>query len=144
MSHLNKEEIKKFIDGTMAESEAEAAEHHLDRCEECFEQYLQLIETWDPEEKLSDSFTDATLALLEEKIPDSRDHSSGHAMRKTLINYGIAAGLTIGLMFAGVFQKVIDLTDVVENRQSSITAELMKRTTGILENFEPGKEDDHS
>ncbi|TCT19651.1 putative zinc finger protein [Melghiribacillus thermohalophilus] len=146
MSHLSIEKMEKFIHGELSEQEKEDIRVHLEHCDSCFGWYMNIIDEWEPGEKLSDSFTDGTLRLLEEKIPDSRsrDKSSRHVTRKTIIHYGIAAGLTLCLMFTGAFQKVTDVTDAVENRDTSITSELMKKTSGLFKIIEPGKEDKQS
>lgn len=136
MSHIHKEKLTGYLKLTINMQERLMIEEHLDTCEQCFDLYLDMMDDFTPEVKLSDSFTDNTLEkiLQSQVFSEKTNHSTSKKdARKTILHYALAAGLTIILMLSGVFQDIVNFTNQdTYTRGPSITESLMSKTESLL------------
>ncbi|MRG87443.1 anti-sigma factor family protein [Salinibacillus xinjiangensis] len=128
--HIDRELLQKYVETRVDEQEQLKIDEHLSECESCFESYLNIIDDWTIDFSVSDSFTDETMELLQKVQPSvseknqfstSKDHRN-----KTLRNYFLAAGLTIILMFTGVFQMIFNLSDQIDKESKPFSEQLME------------------
>ena len=85
MDHLHRHTILNYLAGELAEVETERFEAHLEVCDLCHEQFLQLIEAGDPAEEVppmleapSAGFADRVMeAVLREEAQNGAEHAAG-------------------------------------------------------------------
>jgi hypothetical protein len=137
--HYNMEVWIRYVQDNMPDSEREAVEAHLYNCDLCFEQYLQVIDKWSIpySYSLSDDFTDRTVQLIKSiqpllsqpnSLPSKKDYR-----KNTIVNYLLAAGLTIVLMFTGIFQYMTNISEKLYEHDEPLTEQIMNKTTLLFQ-----------
>jgi hypothetical protein len=131
--HYNMEVWLRYVQDNMPDAEREAVEAHLYSCDLCFDEYLQVIDNWSIPYSLSDDFTDRTVQLMKttqpilsqpNSLPSKKDFR-----KNTIVNYLLAAGLTIVLMFTGIFQYMITISEKLYEHDEPLTEQIMNKTT---------------
>ncbi|PWU68451.1 hypothetical protein [Gracilibacillus dipsosauri] len=135
MKHIPKEQMNLYILDQLTDENRKTMENHLYSCEACLDSYLQLMENSLVEDSVSDFFTEKTIARIQhDSKPSSKSSNASSLFSKSIIHYVLAAGLTLILMFSGVFDNMISLTDRAEvSPKQSLTEQLMKKTDQLLE-----------
>lgn len=137
MKHIQDQTLMDYINDQLTEPERMEVERHLDECELCFESYLTHIDSWSLNTSLSEDFTDQTINQLIEghKKPEKIQKQNTYSKRnKTFFNYAIAAGLTVLLMFSGVFESMFtSFNDDSIKQRPSISKQLVEKTGNIIE-----------
>lgn len=138
MEHIDNVVIQAYVNDHISETERASIEEHLAVCDTCLESYFDIVDQWTLEApSLSDDFTDQTIdqILTKQVMPPSKDvHVRTTKRRSTIMNYSIAAGLTIILMFTGVFQQMVQMFDQDTLReQPSISNQIIKQTSDWLD-----------
>jgi len=133
MEHINGETLQSYVKDNVSEADREQIEAHLADCDTCLEKYFDVVNQWTLETpSLSEDFTDQTIdqILTKQVMPTSESTSSTSSRKQsTLLHYSIAAGLTIILMFTGVFQHMMQAFDEDNLRkQPSISDQIIKQT----------------
>ncbi|KGX90327.1 zf-HC2 domain-containing protein [Pontibacillus marinus] len=138
MEHINDDTLQAYIGDILSEVDRERIEEHLATCDRCLDNYFDVVDQWSLEApSLSEDFTDQTFdqILKKQVMPTSERVSSPSSRKKsTLLHYSIAAGLTLFLMFSGVFQQMMQVFDEDSLRQQpSISDQIVKQTSKWLD-----------
>lgn len=128
MRHFTKDVLRSYMN---AKSDQEKSiEKHLLECDKCMDLYLSLLEEVEINRVLSDDFTEVTLHQIEKILPSPPKKKQNTAF----IHYLVAAGLTILLTLTGVFQGVLNVTEMQQKQNNpSVTDQLMTKTNDVLE-----------
>ncbi|MBB6455372.1 putative anti-sigma-YlaC factor YlaD [Salirhabdus euzebyi] len=134
--HFKESDFEKYVNDSLRLDEKEAIEDHLTECDECFAQYMAVMEDWSIPYTTTESFTDDVIAQIEMMQPSmsrkTKSISPKEQRRKTVYHYFLAAGLTIILMFSGVFQFMFNLSEQIELDKEPISEQLLNGASGIL------------
>ncbi|SET73229.1 hypothetical protein SAMN05421676_107112 [Salinibacillus kushneri] len=142
-SHMEWEILQQYVVGQLLEDNQRKVEDHLSECDICFDHYMGVIEEWSVPFSVSHSFTDDTLEKLQTVQPklanESSKSSSREVHRKTIGHYVLAAGLTVLLMFTGVFDMLFSLNDQIKADDPSISEQILE--SNFLDSLNNGKEE---
>ncbi|GAA0498055.1 hypothetical protein GCM10008986_26380 [Salinibacillus aidingensis] len=129
-NHVEWEVLQQYVKEQLPEEQQLKIEDHLSDCDVCFHQYMDVIDEWSVPFSVSDSFTDETmekLAIVQpNQMKNKANASSRDVHRKTLAHYFLAAGLTVLLMFSGVFDMLFSLDDQIEADDPPISEKILE------------------
>ncbi|QHS24232.1 hypothetical protein GWK91_15600 [Virgibacillus sp. MSP4-1] len=129
-NHVEWEVLQQYVKEQLPEEQQQNIEGHLSDCDVCFHQYMNVIDEWSIPFSVSDSFTDETMEKLAIVQPNQMKNkgnaSSRDVRRKTLAHYFLAAGLTVLLMFSGVFDMLFSLDDQIEADDPPISEKILE------------------
>ncbi|MCA0972509.1 zf-HC2 domain-containing protein [Halobacillus litoralis] len=125
MKHMEEQQMMRYIDGELTEKEQSVIESHFADCDDCFDEYLQMLDQSSP---LSDSFTEEAVARIVQEHPTFKQNKKSNV----LAHYLVAAGFTLLLMVSGVFSFMSDSIDEEEFKQQTSFSEQMMEKTGSL------------
>ncbi|SEN45883.1 hypothetical protein SAMN04488134_101131 [Amphibacillus marinus] len=140
MTHCTKEILTAYYKQQLSNGDELGVENHLQHCETCMDCYLNLIEATEIQQTVSKQFTDQLLVKIEKQVIKP-NHSTykRKQLDKTVRHFLLAAGLTLLLTLAGLFQEVATITDEsFLQEQTSITEQLLEKSTGLLNLFKGG------
>lgn len=141
MKHIEEHRLKAYVDDALVDVERLEVEAHMDQCEACFEHYLTIVDAWSLEPSLSEDFTDQTFdQILKQQSLQATDQAKQEKpvrkrkQNKTFVHYAVAAGLTILLMFGGVFDFMMERFNEDSIKQKpSISKDIAEKTGKLLE-----------
>jgi len=119
MKHYQEKDWRAYRLGLLPEEEELLLEEHLERCDQCLENFLALItekEISQAKRRISPNFTDSVLNLLreEENSKFKGKNSSSYQRKNIFIYYLAVSAITIILMGSGFFQALVDKLPSVE------------------------------
>lgn len=133
MSCFPKEEIVRYVTDQLDEETRETFENHLYDCDRCLAVYIDSLEQLSTVTLKSDSFTDDVIARITKK-----ENEKKRSIYQPLIHYAIAAGFTLLLTVAGVFEQLTNLVpDEATNhaKSGSISDFFMERTVEVFDKW---------
>ncbi|MCD5325467.1 MULTISPECIES: zf-HC2 domain-containing protein [Pontibacillus] len=137
MKHIETTQLEAYVLDQLGENERMAIEEHLDTCDSCFEAYMTELESWTLEPSLADDFTDQTIdQIIEKQVMPTVEvkRTSVQKQKRTLMHYGLAAGLTLVLMVSGAFEQVIHVFDEdTFKERPSISKNIVSETDRLLQ-----------
>ncbi|KGP91134.1 hypothetical protein N780_17260 [Pontibacillus chungwhensis BH030062] len=137
MKHIETTRLEAYIEDSLSDHERWEIEDHLDVCDLCFEAYMTSIETWTLEPSLAMDFTDQTFdQIIKKQVMPGKEakRSAVQKQKRTLVHYGLAAGLTMILMISGVFEQVLHVFDEDSFKERpSISKNIVSETDRLLQ-----------
>lgn len=142
MNHIPYENWLLYINNELEPKVCESYDEHLYQCDQCLAQYMEALEyeiDTIPSLTDEDQFVDQIMEQINKpstEAPTKQYQTSFH--RKTIVHYVIAAGMTLFLMFSGVFSNLTDIIGTVEQQKqhTSIVKEIMDHSISIIDSFE--------
>lgn len=145
MGHYSDQTWRHYVEDRLDETTRNTMEEHLAHCDECLERYLWQLEQVDI--PLPDPVKDGS--VVEEVMKrvtsdDKKKHVSVY--RRHLINYVIAAAMTLLLTASGLFQTIIDSTDLSGPRADKppVSEQVLERTLTFFDAFSTNKKEGQS
>ncbi|GGD26426.1 zf-HC2 domain-containing protein [Pontibacillus salipaludis] len=137
MKHIETTRLEAYMEDSLSDHERWEIEDHLDECDFCFEAYMTKVESWTLEPSLAQDFTDQTFDQIVKKqvmpVKESK-RSAVQKQKRTLVHYGLAAGLTMILMVSGVFEQVLHVFDEDSFKERpSISRNIVSETDRLLQ-----------
>ncbi|WP_079477212.1 zf-HC2 domain-containing protein [Halobacillus salinus] len=127
MEHLSEAQIRDYVSGTLSDEESDGVEDHFSECEDCFDQYLFLLEE---DSSLPSTFTDETVNRIVKEHPTFQQQKKS----RSFAHYLVAAGLTLVLMMSGVFNLMTDSMDPDSfEQQPSLTEQILDQTGSLMD-----------
>lgn len=146
LKHVTIEQCRHYILGQLSDHDQQTFEDHIYTCDQCLSMYMTTIEQHSmtlPHISDEAQFTDDTMdLLLEETLPSKVMSITSKPRTKrwyenTIAYYTIAAGITIFLMSTGVFDSLMQLTNITKTeRQTSLSDTLMNKTVSMIDVIE--------
>lgn len=145
-AHFTANQWLAYIKGELEEETMVEMEDHLYVCDQCLHIYTALIATDENVSPIADgtAFTDQVMEGIsridKEKLgkPVPSKRGKGY-VNQTIVHYAIAAGLTVVLMFSGVFEKLSEGTGTVQGtdfqRSESLTENMLNKTFSLLDSI---------
>ncbi|QST00468.1 hypothetical protein IMZ31_02415 [Pontibacillus sp. ALD_SL1] len=137
MKHIETTRLEAFMEDSLSDYERREIEDHLDECDFCFEAYMTKVESWTLEPSLAQDFTDQTFDQIVKKqvMPmEEAKRGSVQKQKRTLVHYGLAAGLTMILMVSGVFEQVLHVFDEDSFKdRPSISEDIVNETDRLFQ-----------
>lgn len=142
MAHIPDEQWKRYVMGQLDDDEREKCENHLYQCDRCIENYLAALELCQKElpDPKGELFSDEMYATVKQTFSQTSVNSMLH-VKRTVYHYLIAAGLTIILLYSGVFQSITDYVGEVHETalsedRTSLTDRVLERAFSVWQPFD--------
>ncbi|MGD6968237.1 hypothetical protein ACQCVP_17550 [Rossellomorea vietnamensis] len=142
MKHIPYEDWLKYVEDGLREPVREQYEEHLYSCDHCMEIYLAALQSNETSlPALPDAlrFADHIMAdvLAGKQVEPPAAGKEEKFYQRAAFHYIVAAAMTILLMTTGVFQQMIGFAEEFQrNSGSSVTTELMNKTTNFINDVE--------
>lgn len=142
MEHIDRHQLKAYIDNELDIDKVEQAENHMYACEACMRTYISLLDQYHVQDSVSEGFTDKVIDKVDKQIPVQKYNLQQKRSSKTMSHYLLAAGLTILIMLTGAFQEIITMThDQAAMERTSLTEQLMHKTNHLLDKIKGGQDE---
>ncbi|AXN39356.1 hypothetical protein [Peribacillus butanolivorans] len=135
MNHVSEAGWIAYLADEMPDNLKIEYENHLYSCDECLTVYMEAMERAESsllveELDIADSVMSSITQLSEVSFEEVKQIKKEKSLRMITRHYLIAAGFTILLMAAGVFQS---LTEYVDSVESSTVKETQTLTDGLID-----------
>ena len=142
MKHYHKNEWMQYVRNELDEATRNEYEDHLYQCDECLDLYLLTVEEHEahlPQIAETSEFTNAIM----DKIDESKIKPKKQMKKKTVMNYLLAAAMTILFMSSGLFDQLMSITNTFENdeQQESFVFSIIDNSESITEQWKESLEE---
>ncbi|RDI38477.1 hypothetical protein [Falsibacillus pallidus] len=157
MTHVSYEQWMLYASDNLDESKREEYEDHLYECDPCMDLYMQAVKeqgssTPEFDEKgIADKIMQEISSLTQtDNVIFLTDHLEAKRQKavfqKPVVQYLLAAGMTVLLMSTGVFQSITAYVADYENSsappKNSVTKVLLDKTVSIVDKVEKETKED--
>lgn len=145
VNHIPFEKWLEFVNDELNESDRRKCEDHLYTCDQCLQLYVQAIDYIEESIPLlrDATFTDDIIEHIETR--PIRQTNEDQIYKRKIVNYFVAAAMTIILMGSGAFTQLLDTVnriDVDHQEKTSFIRNLMNSSTSIIEELKDNSKGD--